>query len=84
LAEWGQGDSAPKGSFDEGMRCLAGLVCRPLYLKLNLFLAVAALVLDIEGRSDRHGNPLACDFYFKTLTALQRIGKAAQLFNELG
>lgn len=55
------------------------LLPRPLHLELDLFLAVAALMLDVEPRADGHRDALPGDLDFEALAPFQRVGEAAQL-----
>ena len=55
----------------------------PRDLELDLFLAVAALMLDIVGGADRHRYPFPRDRNFETPPALQGIGEAPELRDEV-
>src|SRR5688572_2669477 len=56
---------------------------RPLDLEFDLFFPVAALMLDVAGGPDRHGDALSGDLDLEALAALQRVGETAKLFDEL-
>ena len=43
----------------------------PLNLKLNFFLTLFPLMLNIEGGPDRHIDPFPCNLDFKFLTIFQ-------------